>query len=153
MKILLMASLLLALMPRGCADENEDSIDNEPLEGVSYVAKDIEVRKAVSEWTQFIKESDSVILSAKIQISRAVDRSDDPKWKHNLKFRNEIYHADGKLERLSEKLLWAKKFEKKEATQMDDQTLKKMASFKNEFREDTAKLNSILLKLKAEENK
>jgi hypothetical protein len=125
MKILLLASLLLALIPRGCAEESEDTVDNLALEDVSYVAKDIKVCKAITNWDEFVTESDSVILSAKIQISRAVDRSDTPKLKHNLKFRNEIFRADAKLERLSEKLLWAKKFKRKGAIKMDDQTLKK----------------------------
>lgn len=114
MKIfIIMAAVVLVLAPRQCAEEDEETDKENPIENSDYVAKDVSARIAIAEWHDFIKESDSIILSATKQISSAVDMTDDAKLKHKFKFKNDIYLADGKLERLSEKLLWAKRLERK----------------------------------------
>lgn len=147
MKILMIGCLLVALTSRTCAPENEEGWQND-----TYVAQDVAARKALADWKQFIKESDSAVMSAKIQISEANDRLDDAKVPHKLKFRYSIISADSNLEALSEKLLKAESYGGKD-TVFDDETLQKMASFKADFKKQRDKLNTALLKLKNNEFK
>lgn len=146
--IIITVAVLLALAPSRCAEENEEVTAEDSIENGGYVAKDIEARKAMADWQVFITESDSAIFSAKVQISEATDRSETPKFKDNKKFRNDIFRADAKLVKLSDKLLRAKKLVPDVVMPPDEMTLQKMESFKKDFRADQAKLNEILVKLK-----
>jgi hypothetical protein len=150
MKILIILSLALTLVPRGCQEENEENWEDEPLDEVGYVAEDIKVRKAIAEWHNFLKESDSAIYAAKVKISEAADCLEDPDIHQKFKLRGKIIKAEGQLEQLSEKLLRAQKFNRSDY-EYDEDIIIAMKEFEESFRRKQQVLNETLKELRSDE--
>lgn len=72
--------------------------------------KDLQVRSTIEEWEKFRKEADSMILAGRICISQASDCYDDPQTRHRGRVKSAIIKAESKLEKLSDKMLQARKY-------------------------------------------
>ncbi len=143
MKLVLIFSLAIALASRGCENENEAGWENETIDEVGYVAEDVKVRKAVAEWQEFLQQSDEAVFSASKQISRAVDRLDNPEIKSRGRLKSHIIKAQGQLEKLSDKLLKANKLTIREYD-YNETVQKKMDEFESSINEDIGRLNETL---------
>ncbi|MNK66006.1 hypothetical protein D3C87_853190 [compost metagenome] len=148
MKIILILSIVLVFAARGCQEENEEGWQNETIDEVGYVAEDIKARQAIAEWQKFLTASDSAVFAARNQISRAVERIDDPRLQHKGKFKALIFTAETRIEDLSDKLLRADRFTIEEDN-YDEETLHKMKQFQQETMQKREKLNETLKELKS----
>ncbi|AWH86411.1 hypothetical protein HYN59_15415 [Flavobacterium album] len=145
MKVFMLAAVLLALAPKGCEEDVDEKSVYETTEQADYEEMDYRVRNAVAEWKLFKKESESNIIAAKVRISKATDKLDDPNRHHKLKLRNAIIDAEGQLEQLSEKLLRGERFEEKaDSLEIDASVIKRMENFMESYREKEAKLKETL---------
>lgn len=150
MKLLFIVSFILAITPQRCQEESEESLENQAIDGVDYLAEDIKIRKAIEEWEKFIYESNAAVYSAQKQISQAVDRAEDPHLRHRGKFKSLVFKAETQLESLSGKLLKADRFDIEDCN-YDEATLQKMREFQVQVNNKIYKLNETLSELKSAE--
>ncbi len=148
MKIFILAGILLALAPNGCAEDTEEKNLYETTEQAGYEELDYKIRNATAEWTLFKSQSDANVMAAKKRISRASDRLDDTNRQHKMKLRNAIMKADGQLEQLSEKLLRGERFEDKlDANAINGTVIERMEGFMESYREKEEKLMETLAEM------
>ena len=100
MKIILLTSLLLTLLTRGC--EPEANAESEP-EIVTGCTLEAEKTAALSEWNSFLQKAKLKTAAAESEIATACDRLDDPDTKNKLLLQSSVFHAENLLERLCEK--------------------------------------------------
>jgi len=145
MKIYVLAGILLALAPKGCAEDQEEKEQYETTVQADYEELDYKIRNAIDDWKLFKRQSENNVLAARKKISRAADRLDDPDGKNKGQLRNAIFKADSQLEQLSEKLLRGERFEEKiDAFAIDASVIKRMERFMESYREKEAKLMETL---------
>lgn len=142
-----LAALFIAVAPQGCAkDEEETEITNSPDDTVN-AADDIKMRKALTDWMEFCRKADSIVLDARIQISQASDCYDDPHTANRAKLKSAIIRSETRLGKLSDHMLQRKKFSE-EHFKTDESVLQEIESFKKDFLHKQQELNESLLELK-----
>ena len=88
------------------------------------------------------------MFAARVQISRAADRLDDPALVHRRQLKNKIINAEAQLEKLSDKLLAAKKTCDQP---YDEQMLTRLAKIEEALYRQREKLNLSLEELKQQQ--
>jgi hypothetical protein len=146
MKVFIMAGILLLLAsPYKCAEENEEGENTETNE-TGYEAQDAEARLAIADWEKFLAESDSIIDKACAKISQATDKLENENVSHKGRLKLAIINANGRMEKLSDMLLAAKKI-KPGNYKFDTLTLQKIQVFEQDFKTEQEKLDKALKEL------
>lgn len=148
MKIfIVLTALLIAVAPQKCAKDEEESGITNLFDDRGYTVEDIRMRKAFTDWMEFCREADSIVLDARIQISEASDCYDDPHTINRGKLKSAIIRSESRLGKLSDHMLQQKNFTQARF-QTDESILQEVENFKKDFRQKQEELNKSLFELK-----